>query len=106
MSEGPSAPKAPSTPKDVPKPYTTPDGYKAPAMSELWLYVGFHLLQYCFLLIVALCCAYEPNTKLQANKAHPYYRYGYSLALGVGLAAAAYAMLRDPVKPQTARDRK
>lgn len=79
MSEGPSAPKAPSTPKDVPKPYTTPDGYKAPAMSELWLY---------------------------ANKAHPYYRYGYSLALGVGLAAAAYAMLRDPVKPQTARDRK
>lgn len=63
----------------MPKPYTTPEGYKAPAMTELWLY---------------------------ANKAHPYYRYGYSLALGVGIVAAAYAMLRDPAKPQTEKGQK
>lgn len=43
---------------------------------------------------------------MQANKAHPYYRYGYSLALGVGLAAAAYAWLKDPAKPQTTKDHK
>lgn len=26
-----------------PKPYTTPEGYKAPAMKELWLYVSPYL---------------------------------------------------------------
>ena len=28
-----------SIPKEAPKPYTTPEGYGAPKMSELWLYV-------------------------------------------------------------------
>ena len=51
-------------------------------------------------------CAYELTPVTQANEAHPYYRYGYSLALGVGIVAAAYAMLRDPAKPQTAKDQK
>lgn len=54
------------------------------------------------------CGTYNDLTSLctQANKAHPYYRYGYSLALGVGLAAAAYAWLKDPAKPHTAKDQK
>lgn len=55
---------------------------------------------------VSLHCAYELIPDLQANKAHPYYRYGYSLALGVGIVAAAYAMLRDPAKPQTEKGQK
>ena len=37
---------------------------------------------------------------MQANKTHPYYRYGYSLALGVGLAAGAYALLSQKNEPQ------
>ena len=51
-------------------------------------------------------CAYGLTPVTQANEAHPYYRYGYSLALGVGTVAAAYAMLRDPAKPKTAKDQK
>ena len=42
MAERRAASKAPTgngTPQEVHKPYTTPEGYKAPAMSELWLYV-------------------------------------------------------------------
>lgn len=76
MAEGPPDSKRPQSggaPKDVPKPYTVPEGYKAPSMSELWLY---------------------------ANKTHPYYRYGYSLVLGVGLVAGAYALLSKGDEPQ------
>ena len=105
MSEGPSAPKPSSTFKDVPKPYTTPDGYKAPAMTELWRYVGLPLATLLLSTLTAHC-AYKLTPVMQANEAHPYYRYGYSLALGVGIVAAAYAMLRDPAKPQTAKDQK
>ena len=47
MAEGPSEPK-PSAgrgiPTEVPKPYTIPEGYVAPKMSELWLYVRLSLL--------------------------------------------------------------
>jgi hypothetical protein len=47
MAEGPSEPK-PSAgrgiPTEVPKPYTVPEGYVAPKMSELWLYVRLSLL--------------------------------------------------------------
>ena len=43
MTEGPPGP-TPSAgtgiPKEVPKPYTVPEGYVAPKMSELWLYVS------------------------------------------------------------------
>ena len=38
----------------------------------------------------------------QANKTHPYYRYGYSLALGVGLVAGVYALTVKKEKPQQA----
>lgn len=80
MAEGPSEPK-PSAgrgiPTEVPKPYTIPEGYVAPKMSELWLY---------------------------ANKTHPYYRYGYSLALGVGLVAGAYAWYSRQGKPSKATE--
>ncbi|KAL0025522.1 hypothetical protein WJX77_009125 [Trebouxia sp. C0004] len=54
MAEGPAEPRPSAgrgTPTEVPKPYTVPEGYVAPKMSELWLY---------------------------ANKTHPYYRYGTS----------------------------
>lgn len=40
---------------------------------------------------------------VQANKAHPYYRYGYSLALGVGLVAGIYALT---IKPDPQPDQK
>ena len=47
MAEGPSEPK-PSAgrgiPTEVPKPYTVPEGYVAPKMSELWLYVRLSML--------------------------------------------------------------
>ena len=41
---------------------------------------------------------------VQANKTHPYYRYGYSLALGVGLVAGAYALYSRQDKPSQATD--
>ena len=42
---------------------------------------------------------------MQANKTHPYYRYGYSLALGVGLVAGIYALSTksDPVPQQKSK---
>lgn len=43
MSEGHSGPTKPpaghNIPKEVPKPFTTPEGYVAPSMQELWLHV-------------------------------------------------------------------
>ena len=100
------APPKPATP-ETHKPYTTPEGYKAPAMSELWTYVR----RCCTRALVLMSWLRHQSTGrkavcMQANKAHPYYRYGYSLALGVGLAAAAYAWLSDPVKSQKSIDQK
>ena len=109
MAEGPSEPK-PSAgrgiPTEVPKPYTIPEGYVAPKMSELWLYVRLSLL-----VPVALparlkqpMASNATHVCVQANKTHPYYRYGYSLALGVGLVAGAYAWYSRQDKPSKATE--
>lgn len=46
MSQGQPGPTKPpasqSIPTEAPKPFTTPEGYVAPKMSELWLYVRPH----------------------------------------------------------------
>lgn len=40
-SPGPKPSASGGAPPEVPKPYTVPEGYVAPKMSELWLYVRF-----------------------------------------------------------------
>ena len=51
-------------PKEVPKPYTTPPGFKAPTLGEQWLY---------------------------AARRHPYMRYGYAAAILFGVVGYATA---------------
>lgn len=43
---------------------------------------------------------------VQANKTHPYYRYGYSLALGVGLVAGVYALTTKSDSPPEQKQKK
>ncbi|KAK9839231.1 hypothetical protein WJX81_002899 [Elliptochloris bilobata] len=52
--------------QEVPKPFTVPEGYKAPSMGEQWLY---------------------------ATRRHPYYRYGYAAVALIGLGLYAVATI-------------
>lgn len=66
MTEGPPGPfpsAGSGIPKEVPKPYTVPEGYVAPKMSELWLYVSSSQP-------LSLPCRNQGRTR--CTKVHPY----------------------------------
>lgn len=97
-SSGPGRP-APKQNRDenppgVPEPYTVPEGYVPPTLSELFKYD------------TAVCTVVTNSHTLvvdrYASQQHPYSRYGYSAAILVGLAGWWYASTttNKPAQPQ------
>lgn len=66
-------------PTEVPKPYTTPPGFKPPTLGEQWRCVPPTAAP------LPLPSPFPLLSRRYAVMKHPYYRHGYALAILVGL---------------------